>query len=154
MDAVAVIEECKALSLAGKVPFPEVARRLSEVGVERYHIDLTRDESTYYLSGGESHVLATGGPKGEVAGPFDATAVEQAVRHRRRGHSAPRGRAADALRVFDRGRGRRAVGGEVAGGRGGGRERGDVAARAKSIYFRDPDGNLVELISPGFWETY
>lgn len=25
---------------------------------------------------------------------------------------------------------------------------------AKSIYFRDPDGNLVELISPGFWAIY
>jgi len=25
---------------------------------------------------------------------------------------------------------------------------------AQSIYFRDPDGNLAELISPGFWSTY
>jgi catechol 2,3-dioxygenase-like lactoylglutathione lyase family enzyme len=25
---------------------------------------------------------------------------------------------------------------------------------AKSIYFRDPDGNLAELISPGFWTIY
>ena len=25
---------------------------------------------------------------------------------------------------------------------------------AKSIYFRDPDGNLAELISPGFWATF
>jgi len=25
---------------------------------------------------------------------------------------------------------------------------------AKSIYFRDPDGNLAELMSPGFWRTY
>ncbi len=25
---------------------------------------------------------------------------------------------------------------------------------AKSIYFRDPDGNLAELMSPGFWSTY
>jgi catechol 2,3-dioxygenase-like lactoylglutathione lyase family enzyme len=25
---------------------------------------------------------------------------------------------------------------------------------AKSIYFRDPDGNLAELISPGFWSIY
>jgi catechol 2,3-dioxygenase-like lactoylglutathione lyase family enzyme len=25
---------------------------------------------------------------------------------------------------------------------------------AKSIYFRDPDGNLGELISPGFWAIY
>ena len=25
---------------------------------------------------------------------------------------------------------------------------------AKSVYFRDPDGNLAELITPGFWATY
>lgn len=25
---------------------------------------------------------------------------------------------------------------------------------AKSVYFRDPDGNLAELISPGFWTIY
>jgi catechol 2,3-dioxygenase-like lactoylglutathione lyase family enzyme len=25
---------------------------------------------------------------------------------------------------------------------------------AKSIYFRDPDGNLAELITPGFWKNY
>lgn len=25
---------------------------------------------------------------------------------------------------------------------------------ARSVYFRDPDGNLGELITPGFWATY
>jgi catechol 2,3-dioxygenase-like lactoylglutathione lyase family enzyme len=25
---------------------------------------------------------------------------------------------------------------------------------AKSIYFRDPDGNVAELITPGFWAIY
>ena len=25
---------------------------------------------------------------------------------------------------------------------------------AKSLYFRDPDGNLAELITPGFWSIY
>lgn len=25
---------------------------------------------------------------------------------------------------------------------------------ARSVYFRDPDGSLAELISPGFWATY
>lgn len=85
MDAVSVLTECKELSLQGKITFPEVVRRLSEAGVERYHIDLTRDEATYYLTGGESHVLALHGPGGEINGSFDAAAVEQAVRASQRG---------------------------------------------------------------------
>jgi uncharacterized protein YbcV (DUF1398 family) len=85
MDAVAVMRECKDLSLQGKIPFPEVVRRLQEVGVERYHVDLTRDETTYYLPCGESHAFATGGPRDPIAGPFDAAAVEGAVRAAQRG---------------------------------------------------------------------
>jgi len=30
----------------------------------------------------------------------------------------------------------------------------DWPGGASSIYFRDPDGNLAELISPGFWAIY
>lgn len=85
MDAVAVMKECKELSLQGGIPFPEVVRRLHEVGVERYHVDLTRDETTYYLSCGESHVLATGGPREPIAVAFDAAAVEGAIRAVQRG---------------------------------------------------------------------
>lgn len=85
MDAVAVMTECKELSLQGKITFPEVVRRLHEAGVERYHVDLTRDETTYYLPCGESHVFATGGPVGAIAGPFDAAGVARAVRAIQRG---------------------------------------------------------------------
>ena len=85
MDAVAVMAECKELSLRGKIAFPEVVRRLHAAGVERYHVDLTRDETTYYLPGGESHVLAGGAPREPIAGPFDAAAVEGAVRAAQRG---------------------------------------------------------------------
>ena len=30
----------------------------------------------------------------------------------------------------------------------------DWPGGARSVYFRDPDGNLAELISPGFWAIY
>ena len=29
-----------------------------------------------------------------------------------------------------------------------------VVARGHSIYFRDPDGHLLELATPGLWATY
>ena len=84
-DRVAVMKGCKELSLQGKIPFPEVVRRLHEAGVERYHVDLTRDETTYYLPCGESHVFPTGGPREPIGVTFDATAVEGAVRAVQRG---------------------------------------------------------------------
>jgi uncharacterized protein YbcV (DUF1398 family) len=84
-ERIAVMKECKELSLQGKIPFPEVIRRLHEAGVERYHVDLTRDETTYYLPGGESHVFATGGAREPVAEAFDAAVVEGAVRASQRG---------------------------------------------------------------------
>ncbi|QEG29115.1 hypothetical protein GobsT_39040 [Gemmata obscuriglobus] len=84
-ERAAVMKKCQELSLAGRIAFPETVRRLSEAGVERYHVDLTRDETTYYLSCGESHALALGGPHGTINGPFDATGVEGAVRASQRG---------------------------------------------------------------------
>ncbi|MDY3559589.1 DUF1398 family protein [Gemmata sp. JC673] len=79
-ERVAVLRECNELSLAGRVSFPEVVRRLSEVSVERCHVDLTRDETTYYFPCGESHTFALGGPQATITEQFDATGVEAAVR--------------------------------------------------------------------------
>jgi uncharacterized protein YbcV (DUF1398 family) len=84
-DRIAVMKECKERSLGGTISFPEVVRRLHEAGVERYHVDLTRDETTYYLPCGESHVFTTGGPREIIAEKFNAAAVEGAVRAIQRG---------------------------------------------------------------------
>src|SRR5262249_37005702 len=84
-ERVAVMKECKGKSLQGEISFPEVVRRLHGAGVERYHVDLTRDETTYYPPCGESHVIATDGPRETIAEAFDAAAVEGAVRAIQRG---------------------------------------------------------------------
>ena len=86
-QVVAVMQACKTLSLAGEIAFPDVVRRLQAVGVERYHVDLSRDEVTYYLPTGASHASPAGGPQEPIAETFDAGAVEAAVRSAQRGEA-------------------------------------------------------------------
>lgn len=87
-EQIAVLAECKKLSLAGEIPFAEVVRRLQEAGVERYHVDVCRDETTYYLPSGESHLLPNEGPRGPIAEEFDSGGVAAAVRGAQRGEVA------------------------------------------------------------------
>ncbi|MFT3776138.1 MAG: DUF1398 family protein [Minicystis sp.] len=75
-----VVEECTRASDEGRLPFPEVVMRLMEAGVEQYHADLLRSEKTYYLSDGESVVVATAPVRGQPARDFSAAGVEAAVR--------------------------------------------------------------------------
>jgi uncharacterized protein YbcV (DUF1398 family) len=50
-----VIHEVLAESQARKLVFPEVVRRLMEVGVESYFCDLARGEEIFYMTDGETH---------------------------------------------------------------------------------------------------
>jgi len=81
----AVAEECSQGSLAGTLTFPEVVARLSAAGVERYHADYVRHETTYYTSGGESHSAAVEHPAAPIAEVFSAAGVEAAIRASQRG---------------------------------------------------------------------
>lgn len=77
---VKVARECKELSLNGKITFPEVVRRLQDAGVERYHTDLARDETTFYMPNGDSHVLSHDGPREGIGEKFDSSDVEASIR--------------------------------------------------------------------------
>lgn len=50
-----VIKECIKLSFEDGQAFPEIVRRLKEVGVERYYVDLVRLEKTYYCEDGKTY---------------------------------------------------------------------------------------------------
>jgi uncharacterized protein YbcV (DUF1398 family) len=81
-----VIEQCAAMSAAGTISFGDVVGRLMQAGVERYHADYSRMENTYYLPGGESHVVPIRHDESlSVAAAFSAEAVEASVRQAQRG---------------------------------------------------------------------
>lgn len=48
------VYECVKASSTGELKFPEILGRLAEIGVERYHADYTRLETTYYFADGQS----------------------------------------------------------------------------------------------------
>ncbi|MGV3605930.1 MAG: DUF1398 domain-containing protein [Planctomycetaceae bacterium] len=83
-EQVKIIERCSQGSLQGTLAFPQIIEHLSNIGVERYHADYSRQEITYYLADGDSLVVATPHPSHQVATEFSAPAVEAAVRQSQR----------------------------------------------------------------------
>lgn len=79
-----IIQACVQGALSGEVTFPEIVRTLTEIGVERYHADYSRQENTYYLADGDSLVVAAPHPTHAMAVEFSASAVEAAVRQSQR----------------------------------------------------------------------
>jgi uncharacterized protein YbcV (DUF1398 family) len=74
------IEECAHRSHRGDIDFGTVVMKLTTAGVETYHADYRRGETTYYLPDGATHVVAFPESQPEVAQRFAASEVESAVR--------------------------------------------------------------------------
>ena len=45
------------VSLAGELTVPELVGRLAAIGAERYHVDYSRQQITYYLANEDSQVV-------------------------------------------------------------------------------------------------
>jgi uncharacterized protein YbcV (DUF1398 family) len=75
-----VIHDVLAESQAGKLVFPEVVRRLLEVGVESYFCDLASGEEVFYSSDGETHREKMTLPLVHVAEEFSSKDVVAAIR--------------------------------------------------------------------------
>lgn len=84
LQQVLTMHDCARGSLLGEMTFPQVVGRLIEIGVERYHTDYCRQETTYYTTGGESTVVDTPFGKHPIPTEFSAVAVEAAVRQSQR----------------------------------------------------------------------
>jgi len=83
-ERTVTIEQCAEGAISGEIAFPEIVGKLVDVGVERYHVDYSRQETTYYLADGDSLVVTTPHPPHETPDGFRPEAVEAAVRQSRR----------------------------------------------------------------------
>ena len=75
-----VIHEVLAETQAGKLIFPEVVRRLLEVGVESYFCDLAMGGETFYLSDGKPYQEKMILPLSPIAEDFSSSDVIAAIR--------------------------------------------------------------------------
>lgn len=82
---IAIVQETAALSHASKIDFREAVRRLVAEGVERYHVDYSRTETTFYNTDGQSLVVPMRLPPHEIAAKFSVEGVAAAVRQSQRG---------------------------------------------------------------------
>jgi uncharacterized protein YbcV (DUF1398 family) len=80
-----VVRECAEQSAAGKIHFGQVVSRLIEAGIERYHADYSRMETTYYTPDGGSCVVAMNQEHSPIARAFSPALVEAAVRQAQQG---------------------------------------------------------------------
>jgi uncharacterized protein YbcV (DUF1398 family) len=75
-----VIHETLAKSQAGELIFPEVVRRLMEVGVESYFCDLANGAEIFYHSDGKTHTEKMVLPLMPVAAEFSPSDLVAAIR--------------------------------------------------------------------------
>ncbi len=75
-----VMHEVLAESQAGKLTFGEVVRRLSQLGVESYFVDLAKREETFYMPDGRTHVEKMNLPSKPIAEQFSPSGIVSAIR--------------------------------------------------------------------------
>jgi uncharacterized protein YbcV (DUF1398 family) len=75
-----VAQRCLEGAESNSMTFPEIVGTLMQTGFESYAIDFRRATAIYYLPDGESVVLPTHRSPVRIAGAFDISAVQAAIR--------------------------------------------------------------------------
>ncbi len=83
-QALTIYDTVRA-SLTAEMNFAQIVARLGEIGIERYHADYSRQETTFYLASGDSLVVTIPWGDFPTATEFSASSVEAAVRQSQRG---------------------------------------------------------------------
>jgi uncharacterized protein YbcV (DUF1398 family) len=79
MSVIDAMTATVAGSDSGAMPFPEVVRRLAEVGVESYYADLRRAERIFFMPDGRSRCIASRLSHDHVAQTFSPEGVKAAI---------------------------------------------------------------------------
>lgn len=74
-----IIRQCAMAAHEDTMRFPEIVQKLADAGTALYHADFLRAETTYYLTNGESLVVALQLPPEPLAARFDTAGVAAAV---------------------------------------------------------------------------
>jgi uncharacterized protein YbcV (DUF1398 family) len=75
-----IVAEAARATLDGSIPFPEVVRKLLDIGVEYYHVDYVELQKTFYSASGEvikTTINYEGLPS--VASEFNVEALRAAI---------------------------------------------------------------------------
>ena len=75
-----IMHECSTRSVEESIAFQEVVAKLRAVGCEQYHADFRRQEKTYYLPDGESHIEPLPIRSRPIAQVFSSESVIAALR--------------------------------------------------------------------------
>jgi uncharacterized protein YbcV (DUF1398 family) len=75
-----VMHEVMTETQAGELIFPEVVRRLTEVGVESYFVDLATGTETLYTIDGQSHTAKMTLPLHPIAEDYSPSGIVAAIR--------------------------------------------------------------------------
>ena len=79
-----VIDEVMRETQAGNMVFPEVVRRLTEVGVESYFVDFADGKESFYAFDGGSYTEKMSLLRDPIAEEFSSAGIVAAIRERRR----------------------------------------------------------------------
>jgi len=78
--STSVIHQVMAETQAGNLIFPEVVRRLSEIGVESYRVDFVSGSERFYFADGRTQTEAMTLSLDPVAEEFSSTGIVAAIR--------------------------------------------------------------------------
>lgn len=75
----AIVNECAAKSLAGKISFPEVVAKLSAAGIERYTADLIGLKKFFFSAADEIHTCSLEAALPKVGAAFNEAEIKAAL---------------------------------------------------------------------------